>query len=147
MAGPTPAGFDAAKVVAGLHKAMAFGAPSLLGDRATFVMPSEAVYSDPRDDDNVPFSVAVRPVRPPAVSHVVPCAIEYYDAAGKMENFGLISPSRVQITLLADDFALVEGFEYAVIGGLKYLYRKTEPPVALGSIDVWTVWCQAEDDQ
>lgn len=147
MASPTPAGFDASAVIAGLHKAMAFGAPSNDSDQATFVMPQTILSTTgPLDDEGVPFDPAVTPVKSVLSRKTVPCAYEYIDAQGKIENLGIINPSRIKFTLLDDDYQEVKGFAYAVVGGQKYLYRKTEPPVALGSIDVWTVYCQSEDE-
>lgn len=147
MATPVPSGFSAANVIAGLHKAMAFGAPNEDSDQATFVMPQTILSTTgPLDDENVPFNPSVTPVKSTISRRTVPCAYEYVDAQGKIENLGIINPSRVKITLLDDDYQEVKGFDYVVIGGQKYLYRKTEPPVALGSIDVWTVYCQAEDE-
>lgn len=147
MAGPSPAGFDRDAVLAGLRTAMQFGAPSVAADRATFVMPRVKVDDEiPADEQGVPFDPDQRPVYLAPTKHTVPCAIDYDDAPGKLENFGIIAPSKILITLLGPDYNTVEGFEYVVIAGQKYLYRKTEPPVALGTLDVWTVHCQAEDE-
>lgn len=146
MAGPTPAGFDRDAVLAGLRTAMLFGAPSVAADRATFFMPRTYVSVAPVDEDGVTFDPQQRPTFSAVVKHTVPCAVEYDDAAGKLENFGIIASSKVRITLLGPDYDVVKGFEYVVIAGQKYLYRKTEPPVALGTLDVWTVHCQAEDE-
>jgi hypothetical protein len=40
---------------------------------------------------------------------------------------------------------LIKGFEYVVISGQKFIYQKTEPLIALGSIDVAIIYAQAED--
>ncbi len=146
MAGPVPAGFDVSAVIAGLHKAMAFGAPSNVGDRATFYMPRATVSGAPADELDVPFSPSVIPTYAPVVRATVPCAYEYLDAQGKIENLGLIVHSRVKVTLLDVDYQQVKGFDYVVIEAQKFRYQKTAPPVALGSIDVWTVYCQADDE-
>jgi hypothetical protein len=146
MAGPNPPGFDPGTVLAELRTAMQFGAPSNAADRATFFMPRVYSTTEPVDDLGVPFNPEVRPNAGTPVKHTVPCAIDYDDAQGKVENFGIIVASKVIITLLGPDYETVKGFEYVVIAGQKYLYRKTEPPVALGTLDVWTVHCQAEDE-
>lgn len=146
MAGPTPSGFDRDAVLAGLRAAMLFGAPTIPTDRATFVMPRSYTASVPVDQEGVTFDPNQRATFSSPAKHQVPCAIEYDDAAGKLENFGIVAPSKIRITLLGPDYNTVEGFEYVVIAGQKYLYRKTEPPVALGTLDVWTVHAQAEDE-
>ena len=35
---------------------------------------------------------------------------------------------------------------FVVVGGDKYVRSHIEPPVALGSIDVWVAWATAEDE-
>ena len=140
-----PPGFDPAAVIAGLHEAMAFGEPTRTSDKATFVKIAESSSVVPRDDDGVPFDVGQRPTRTPS-SVQVPCAVEFVDRADAMETFGVVQATRIKVTLLDPDYQRVKGFRYVVIGGDKYNYRLTEPPVALGSIDVWTVHCVAEDE-
>lgn len=140
-----PPGFDAAAVIAGLHEAMSFGEPTRASDKATFVSFPAASSAVPVDDDGVPFDTAQRPVRTPT-SKQVPCAIEFADRADQSETFGFLQATRVKLTLLDPDYQQVKGFSYVVIGGDRYNYRLTEPPVALGSIDVWTVHCIAEDE-
>lgn len=123
---------------------MDFGAPTRSADKATFYTPPLST-SVGADEDGVPFD----PDAPRAVTHTgrsVPCAIEYLDRADINETFGAIQASRIKITLLDPDYQKVKGFTYVVVGGEKYMYRLTEPPVALGSIDVWTVQAVAEDE-
>lgn len=145
MAKQLPPGFDRARIVAGLRRAMVFGEPTRSADRATFYVVTTTTGVGPRDEDLVPFDpVVARTVKPTAVT--VPCAVEYGDRGDQVETFGTITPSRVKVTLLDDDYQQVKGFSYVVIGGDKYLYRLTEPVVALGSVDVWTVHVVAEDE-
>jgi hypothetical protein len=81
----------------------------------------------------------------PLVKKTVRCAVEYIDAKGKEVNLGVINPSRVKLTLLGPEYAQVKGFEYVVVSGQKFIYQKTEPIIALGSIDVATIYAEAED--
>lgn len=145
MAKQLPAGFDRASIVAGLRKAMEFGAPTRSGDQATFYKVTTTTGDGASDDSGVPFDPTVSRTRTPTPV-VVPCAIEYLDRTDQTETFGTIESSLVKITLLDDDYQQVKGFSYVAIGGVKYDYRKTEPPEALGSIDVWTVHVVAEDE-
>lgn len=145
MAKRLPANFDRAAIVAGLRRAMDFGAPSRSEDKATFYKVTTSTGPEARDEDFVPFDPdAPRTVRPTPIQ--VSCAVEYDDRTDITETFGTIQSSRVKITLLDPDYQRVKGFSYVVVGGDKYLYRLTEPPVALGSIDVWTVHVVAEDE-
>jgi hypothetical protein len=52
----------------------------------------------------------------------------------------------VVLTLLDQEYARVKGFSYVIIAGDRFFYRKTEPPVGLDVVAVWTVHCEAEDD-
>jgi hypothetical protein len=142
----TPAGFSASNVRAGLRTAMQFGLPSATADQPTFYMPRTSTTSAPTDDEGVPFDPSVAPVMSTQVKKRVDCAVEYVDSDGKIETFGVIAPAKVKLTLLDEDFAKISGFLFCVIKGQKYFYQRTEPPVALGTVDVYTVHCRAEDE-
>lgn len=145
MAKQLPAGFDKSAVMAGLKKAMQFGAPTRVEDQATFYKVTTTTDEVPRDDDFIPFDPeAVRTAKPTAIR--VDCSVEYVDRAEGTEQFGAITPSRIKITLLDPEYQKVKGFQYVVAGGDRYNYRLTEPPVALGNIDVWVVHCVGEDE-
>lgn len=140
-----PPGFNRAEVLAGLHRAMGFGEPNNASDKATFVS-FDALSGNTRHDDNgVPFDPGARVSRVPKPVQV-PCAVEWADASDVSGGFGSLQPTTIRVTLLDPDYRKVKGFEYVLIGGDKYNYRETEPPVALGSIDIWTVHVQAEDE-
>lgn len=123
---------------------MAFGQPTRVSDRATFYLPT-AVAAVGADDEGVPFDPAAtaapkyRPVQ-------VLCAVTYVDRADQAEVFGSYTPSSVMIELLDPEYQQVQNFAYVVIAGDRYVRRLVEPPIALGSIDVWTVWVLAEDE-
>lgn len=144
MAGSVP-GFNADEVRAGLRLAMTVGLPPVEADQPTFFMPRVASTTGAADEDFIPFDPAQRRTLAPPVSHRVPCAVEYFDNQGKIENFGVIVPSKVEITLLDEDYAKIKGFEFVVIGGNKYWYSRTAPPNGLVSVGVFTIYCTAED--
>lgn len=147
MAKYIPAAFDATRVSEGLYKAMGFGEPTRVADKATFYFVTTTLPDGtPVDDDRVSFDPDVRAVKKVA-SKQVPCAIEFQDRSDRAESFGVVTPSRIQITLLDPEYQQVRNFNYVVVGGDKYVYHSTEPPNALGSIDVWTVWASAEDER
>lgn len=140
-----PAGWDATSILQGLHTAMAFGEPNRTGDKATFCWYEQTDDSVSADSDGVPFGVDQRRTRT-LRSLQVPCAVEFVDKSDQQETFGALQATRVKITLLDPDYKKVSGFQYVVLGGDRYDRRITEPPVALGSIDVWTVHAVAEDE-
>lgn len=144
-----PSGFDVTRVKDGLHKAMGFGEPTRTADKATFFFVSTTALSDPDtvvDDFGTPFDPTVRRTRV-VTSSQVPCAIEFKARGDVTESFGVVAATRIQITLLDPEYQEVKGFDYVVVGGDKYIYHSTEPPTALGSLDVWTVWATAEDER
>ena len=140
-----PPGFNEAEVLEGLRRAMGFGEPTRVEDKATFFL-FATVSAGEVDSDSVGFDPTVRTTRTPTPV-LVPCAVEYMDAAAQQETFGNVTASRLKITLLDPDYQQVEGFSYMTIGGGRYHYAKALPPVALGTIDVWTVLVTAEDER
>jgi len=127
---------------------MTVGLPVDPEEAPVFFMPQgEVTTDDPADQEGVPFSpTGVRTVVPRPKIQGVKCSIEYVDGVGKLENFGLISPSRVILTLLDEEYAQVKGFEFVVIGGNRYWYKRTETPKGLVSVGIYRVHCQAEDE-
>lgn len=126
---------------------MEFGLPSATSDQPSFFMPQTTTsVGNVLDDEGVPFDPAVTPTLSTLVKKQVKCAVEYVDGDGKVEAFAVIVPSKIKVTLLDQEYVQVQGFSFVVIKGQKYYYQRTEPPVALGTVDVYTVYCRAEDD-
>lgn len=144
-AGALP-GFDAEDFRTNIRLAMTVGLPPVVSDQPTFVFPGAITNTDPADEEDVPFDSAARPTVAASVSKQVPCAVEYVDAAGKVENFGVLAPSKVMLTLLDEDYEQIRGFTYVVIGGDRFYYDKTETPLGLDSVGIWIVHANAEDD-
>lgn len=144
MAGQVP-GFNADVVRAGLRLAMTVGLPPVLEDQPTFFMPRVITNTARADEHRVPFDVNAKRVTALPLTVRVPCAIEYFDNAGKIENFGVLVPTKVELTLLDQEYVQVKGFEFVVIGGNRFYYQRTETPIGLVSIGVYVVHCTAED--
>ena len=136
MAGAN-SGFDAAAFREGIAFAMELGAPPIAEERALFHFPNQLVYNGGVDGANVPFDPAstVTNTSPDPVR--VDCAIEYFDAENQPTNFGLLAPSRISVTLLDVDYVKVKGCAYVVVGGDRYDYRRTEPPLGLFDVGVY----------
>jgi len=125
---------------------MNFGLPNTTTDQPTFFMPQTTTSTDPLDDEGVPFSPDATLTVSTLVKKQATCAVEYVDGDGKIETFGIVNPSKIKLTFLDDDYDTIVGFYFCVIEGQKYYYQRTEPPVALGTVDVYTVHCKSEDD-
>jgi hypothetical protein len=141
----TPAGFNADAVRAGLHTAMQFGTPADVGMRATFVTLVADTTAAPADDDGTPFDPAASITVGTPKSVQLLCAVEYVDALDKLTAFGYTTPARVHITLLDTEYSQIVGFDYVVVGGVRYDYRKLQPPLGMGPITVYVVECEAVD--
>lgn len=142
-----PASFNAEQALAGLKRAMGFGEPTRAADKVTFYFNARSVAAGTVDEDGIPFNPTDRITNTRAAEAVVvDCALEYEDRAAKAETFGVIVPARVVLTLLDPDWQLVKDFAYIKAGGDTYHRSSVEPPVALGSIDVWSVLCVAEGE-
>lgn len=137
--------FDKQSVLDGLRIAMQFGAPNNVSDRATFYLPRTSTAPGNTNEDGVPFNPQAHRTFSPLIKKTVPCAVEFESNSGKLENLGVINADRVKITLLDPDYQLMKGAEFVVIAGMQFLYWKTEPVIALGSIDVWTTYWKAQD--
>lgn len=144
-----PPGFDADAARQGILNAMGFGEPTRSDDKAWFYFPKTRATDPPggaMDDDSVPFDFTSPVVSSGPGRVQVSCAVEYIDTAEVTGTFGGDRPARVKITLLDDEYQQIKGFSFVVAGGDKYTYDSTEPPVALGTIDVWTVHATSEDE-
>ena len=139
-------GLDPAEFRSGIRFAMNLGLPPIEADRPVFVTPQEATNDANADEEDIPFDPSARPQVPPPLTKSVPCAVEYVDAAGRVETFGIVNPSKIRITLLDEEYQQIRGFSYVVIGGDRYNYAKTEPPLGLGSVGVWIIHAIAEDE-
>lgn len=146
---PRITGFDATDVRNGLRTAFRVGMPPLDDDQPTFFMPRTSTSTATLDGTGTPFDPTATPVRSPVTSHKVPCSIEYVNGNGKIESFGvtMLQPSRVVLTLLDDDYAVVKGFEYVVISGVRYWYKRTESTKGLVSVGLYKVHCVSEDEE
>lgn len=141
-----PPGFDADRVITGIHQAMGFGEATRAGDKATFYKVSESATTEPVDQEGLPFDPDIHRTST-AVPILVPCAIEYFDRTEQADTFGVLQPTKIRLTLLDPDYQQIKGFNYVVAGGDKYYYANTEPTIALGSIDVWIIHCTAQDER
>lgn len=142
-----PPSFDEARVLEGIKKAMGFGEPTRTEDKVTFYFNARSTPVGEVDEEGVPFDPADRVTNTREDEAViVDCAVEYQDRAAQTETFGVYIPARVILTLLDPDWQQVKDFSFVKAGGDIYHRSTVEPPVALGSIDVWSVICLAEGE-
>lgn len=127
---------------------MAVGLPVIPEDRPTFFMPPSFTTdgSHTSDQGGTPFNPTYRPTRDQSPGIRVPCAVEYQDSGGTMAAAGAISTSELVLTFLDEDYAVVRGFAYVVVGGIRYNYERDEKPTGLVSVGIYTVHCMSDDE-
>lgn len=121
-------------------------APPISDEQVVFFGESTLVYTGSADDDDIPFDPNSTVVRQPAPGIRVPCGVEYFDNEGQPIVFGTVTPSRVAVTLLDEDYLQVKNSTYIVLGGDRYLYRRTEPPSGLFDVGLYTMHFTAENE-
>lgn len=121
-------------------------APPVAEEQATFYGESTLVYTGSVDDEQVPFDPSRTVVRQPSPGVKVACGIEYFDTEGQAVVFGTVTPSRIAITLLDEEYVQVKDSTYVVVAGEKYLYRRTEPPSGLFDVGLYTMHFTAENE-
>lgn len=145
---PRIEGFDASEFREGIWTAMAVGLPPALEDQPAFVKPAPPLQDGhERDTDGVPLNWQ-NPRQKDGQDTVVqvPCAIEFFDGGGQIVNFGSLAATKIVCTLLDEDYEMVKGFSYVVIGGNKYLYERTEPPIGMVDVAIWRIHCITDDE-
>jgi hypothetical protein len=139
--------FDQAAFESGIRTAMSLGLPPDPADQAVFVFASTAVNAAPADAEDVPYDPAVAPVVTAGrqVTGLM-YALEYYDATGQPVDLGILARTQVVITMLKAEYDQIRGFDYVLLDGDKYLYRREEPVLGLGTSEIHQIHCRAEDD-
>lgn len=156
MAG-TPPGFVESDVRAGLYQAMQFGKPSGTDESLVFHVPSyPADPGSTYDQSGVPFDPSQSKSAPTYELVEVACAVEYQDRPQVYVNPELvgsgISNAVLKITMLDTEYQQVRGFDWCSAkasigsGSERYFYRRTQPAIGMGTIDVFIIYCEAEDE-
>lgn len=154
MAGTSP-DFNADEFRTNIRAVFDIFAPVDTDEQAMFYFPNRLVYGVGTDADDVPFDRTALPVSQQPVAPLrLPCAVEYFDAAGNLTDFGVMVPSRATITLLDTDYHQIDGtvagtmhFSYVMLRGEKFVYRSTEYPDAIFDAGLYTVHVYAEGER
>ena len=141
-----PFDFDAGVFRESIRFVYTMAAPTVLADQITFFTAPQLVYNTPVDAEDVPFDPAATVTRVQSVGVQVPCAVEYLDVEGQAIVFGTVTPSKVVVTLLDEDYQRVKDVSYVVIAGERYNYRRTEPPSGLFDCGLYVIHFLAENE-
>jgi hypothetical protein len=145
MAG-TNGGFDSGAFRSSIRFVFNMAASPATDEQVAFYFPSQLVYNKSVDTEDVPFDPAATVTSVPSAPVKVPCAVEYVDTEGNIGTFGIVTPSRIAITLLDEDYAKIKGATYVVIAGDRYNYRRTEPPSGLFDVGLYVLHFTAENE-
>jgi hypothetical protein len=98
------------------------------------------------DGDKVPFdpnSSVTRVVKDPVK---VPCDVQFITASDVPTSFGLVVPAKLKVTLLDEDFALVENAVYVTMNGDRYNRLIVPPSYGLFDVGLHEMVFQAENE-
>ena len=147
MAG-TSKSFNATAFRTAIRAAMTMGTPPAAADALKFYWNPVTTVTATKDGEGIPFDPTATVTRADARSVSKPCALEYLDATGTGHPtpFGSVVPSRVRVTLLDEDYAVVADANFVVIGGDRYIRHHEPPAVGLFSVGVHQIVYIAEND-
>jgi hypothetical protein len=98
------------------------------------------------DGDKVPFdptSTVTRVVKDPIR---VPCDIAFITASDVPTSFGQVVPAKLKVTLLDEDYELVENAAYVVMNGDRYNRLMVPPSYGLFEVGLHEMIFQAENE-
>ncbi len=145
MAG-TSSSFNAAAFRNAIRSVMDLGTPPADADQLRFHWNPTKTTAATKDGEGIPFdpTAVITTTTPTPVNK--PCAIEYIDAAGQPTPFGAIVPSRIRVTLLDEDYAVVKGADYVIVGGDRYIRQYEPPSFGLYSVGVHQITYATENE-
>ena len=143
MAGSLP-GFDPDGFRDAIRFAMNMGAPPDEEQQATFFFPKTVTTAGQVDGRGVPYGPGTPVARTPSKPSVrVPCAVEDAAASAEETGFGTFGDAII-VTLFDEDYEQVKGFEYVVVGGVRYDYSRKLVPTGLGPVGIYRLLCTGE---
>lgn len=134
--------------------AMQMGAPTSTTEQVTFYWKREKTYS-PQDHKRRPYDFTQSTVTDepgnadiPGGSTTVDCAVEFTprNSTGTENQVGAFEAPRAVVTLLDEEYATIEGFDYAMIDGTTYNPDYVAPPLGLFDVTVYQVHLTAADE-
>lgn len=142
------AGFNASEFKDAIKFAMHMGLPESEAERATFRWDVERTFAV-ADAGGIPFDKNVDPVS--EVSHddvQVDVAVEFSNVRGQdiTTSVGQFTAAHAVITVLDEDYALIQGANTVLLGGNTYDINFVRPPVGLFSVTVYQMDCTARDE-
>lgn len=130
-----------------IKNTMRMGSPQSVAERATFRWRAKKTYTGKTDVKGKPYDLAAAAT--PSVDNKpdvqIDCAIEIEDRNPNGTPIGQFNTPKATLTVLDEDYALIEGAEEVLIGGNTYTINYTEP-MGLFSVTVYTIHATARDE-
>lgn len=144
---PRAAAFDATAFRDGIRFAMNMGLSQAVEDRPTFRWTTKKSYSV-EDTTGQPFDLSARPAVTETHEDVqIPVAIEFVNATASVgTSLGLFQNVTVVLTVLDEDYVLVEGADMVLMGGDTYRVNYVAPPIGLFDATIYQIYVQAGDE-
>jgi hypothetical protein len=146
------AGFDAAAFRQGIRTAMTLGLPVQPERQPQFVKVATPVLSGDIDVDGVPWDLTTSMAAAGETKTRVLCVIQEHERSEATKSFGLLQPGYIEVTLLDEEYAQIQGFDYVNLwpttnldAPVRYLYRRVLMQPNLDSVGVWILECATED--
>lgn len=148
MAG-TDAAFNAEEFRSNIRAAMIMGSPNKVAEKATFYFRVRETFTR-QDSTSRPYNWTAPAVTTTERDPVqATCAVEFgrssAESTGNM--VGVFDNTRATITLLDEDFELVEGASHVTLGGNFYVIDYVAPPVGLFDVTVYQMYCRAAGEE
>lgn len=145
---PRASGFNAAEFRDAIKFAMRMGLPESVNERATFRWSTEKTYGN-ADPSGQPYSWSTAPSdveSHPDVQIDVAVEFQRYSSGEGNTSVGQFQTTSVVLTVLDEDYALIEGADKVLLGGNVYTIEYVAPPFGLFEVTVYQIYLRAEDE-
>ena len=104
-------------------------------------------FVGPSDGDAVPFSPTETITRTTIAPIMAPCDVEFIQASDVSTAFGVVIPTKLQVTLLDEDYQTVKDATFVTIGGERYIRDFERPSSALFQVALHIMTFIAENER
>ena len=139
-------GFNADLFRNGIRNAMIMGTPVDPTHRATFRWIIKRHYTT-ADTAGMPFNFGSTPTSTDERDDVqVPVAMEFMPGPLTGTSIGAFHEAQMVLTVLDEDYALVETADEVSVAGKEYDIVYVGPPIGLFSVTIYQMYCQAKGE-
>ena len=146
MTDPRAAGFNSAAFRDAIRFAMTMGLPNAESERITFMWDVVRVNEN-ADPSGAPYDFTQAPTQRTVQDPVqVTAAVEFRTDSSDGTSLGSIENPHIIITLLDEDYALVEDATKVQLNDAEYIIKFTAPPMGMFDATVYQMYAEAVDE-